>query len=1251
MNPNQPHQIKPDPPGRFLRIRQFLTSLFNIRVFFGKHPGTVRGAAIILFPCNDLMLACGLTGIVCFKTGTTEPVGDQISSLEKLTRAIDDHGHDLCTERKLTLKEKYLGGDVAVGELVDRGRRLNNIDPFAGIFSDKTLQARLADVSSEIKRIIEAETAVFYRLIGRLPADTADIMSGRIEKLKDTAWGIDRELIGNIDKINGLKGFEPAPVNSPALSVFKQINAALNSIDRLEVRGRDSAGISLLFVIDAGVYANFIKGLNQSGLAETFQQRLNPDILKNRSIRSREPGESKDSKNSEKGKTAAICFTYKVAEEIGRLGDNTAFIRQQIRTDPVLQRVLFLPRLFHTTLIHTRWASVGDINEANCHPMDHMGVNAAAETAGIIHACLNGDIDNFRELKKDHEASGFSIPEEISTDTKIIPVHVASYIRKGLAVEEAFRMAVNDFEGSHAIALHTDLAPGKMFLALRGSGQAIFVGLADDFYMPTSELYGLVEETQAYLKMDGGGSGQIFILDQSSAGGLEGIRALSYDGTPIALSEADRRQTPLTSRDIDRQDFDHYFLKEISESPFSVRKTLENRWKLDSETHQRYVVSLDQTTVPPALQTALNSGAVRRVILIGQGTAGVAAQTCADIMRHHLKTAAMEITAMKSSEFSGFILNQEDNAALDDLLLIPISQSGTTADTNKTVDMARQRGAWAIAIVNRRDSDLTFKTHGVLYTSSGRDIEMSVASTKAFYSQIIAGTLLSLYLAQLLGCRNDAFISHEIKQMNELPGHMETVLAAKDFIRSSAMRHATSRDYWAVVGSGANKTAADEIRIKLSELCYKTISSDFVEDKKHIDLSSEPLIVVCAAGTRGAVIGDIVKDTAIFHSHKALPIVIADEHEDRFAPYAADVIHVPAVDAHFAPILNTLAGHIWGYFAALAINEGSRFLYDFRTDIQQTLQSLSEKGQDIFEIALENSFREKILRFYREFKKRQDEHRLASAMGAKTATDLILLLKYLSGRLPLADFELDFGIKGTAVNIFKKLFEVLGEAINALARPIDAIKHQAKTVTVGTSRIEAKIEGMIFDILAGAGFTLAQLTLANVMVIRNLQNIISEIKGTTLYRVTGINLLGEPTQDAAIEVMAKTGTSAVISSRAEKDRRLAGSKRIIVSRGNVYIGMGRKDGRSIVVIPVISSDAARPNTIEYLMLIEIAFNDQAALDVKVKALGGKYEHIKNLVQETHVAWNDAYLDQIDMKELFGLSAEKLAEKIAAMVGV
>ena len=436
--------------------------------------------------------------------------------------------------------------------------------------------------------------------------------------------------------------------------------------------------------------------------------------------------------------------------------------------------------------------------------------------------------------------------------------------------------------------------------------------------------------------------GQIFVLNQNSPGGLDGIRAMYYDGTPIALGPGDVKHTEITSRDIDRQGFPHYFLKEISEAPASVEKTLLNRWKIARSDDQSLEITLDQKNVPEQIREALTSNRIRRIFFVGQGTAGIAAQACANIMDHYLDDPSLFISALKASELSGFKMSEMDlGQTMEDCLVVAISQSGTTTDTNRTVDMVRERGGLTIAIVNRRDSHNTFKVDGVLYTSSGRDIEMSVASTKAFYSQIVAGTVLALFFARLKGRRDQAFTSREIRQLLELPDAMRTVLDKRESIGKSARRLATTKTYWAAVGSGPNKASADEIRIKLSELCYKTISSDFVEDKKHIDLSSEPLIIICAAGTRGTVIGDVVKDTAIFKAHKASPIVIADEGEDRFTPYAEDVFHVPAVAEHLAPILNTLVGHIWGYYAALAINDGSRFLHQAREEIRQDIDTFS----------------------------------------------------------------------------------------------------------------------------------------------------------------------------------------------------------------------------------------------------------------------------------------------------------------------
>ncbi len=1232
-------------------VLSLLTKLRQFRFYFGRCLHQLPPDSIVFFPYSAATCQCGITGLVAFKglepgqappTDTTSLIADRINE-------IFQNAMDVAENQEYEPGgAPFLGGNEWVDQLYAAIRSLKSQSAFYHIYSRYEEKQNLDIYHSRLSQIIERESRRLDHMMGRMPAEDAETLSRRLERLKDAAWCLKTELIDNFTKIAELHGGTNPSATFASVSTLKNINAVLNSLDRLEVRGRDSAGISLLFVMDSAVYAQFRDQIETTGLLTEFNDRLGSDILKNRSV-------SLNSINPDQpGGTTSLAITYKVAAEIGSLGDNIAYIRRQIINDPIFHQLINLPYRYHTVSAHTRWASVGEISEANCHPVDNCADSENSAKQGIIHVCLNGDIDNYQTIKAGYADRGIHMPPEISCDTKVIPIHIQNYLSRGHSIETAFRLAVNDFEGSHAISMHSDLAPGKLFLALKGSGQAIFVGLAEDHYIPTSEIYGLVEETSEYLKLDGGArngdgpedavAGQIFIVDQSAGGGLDGVTAMFYDGTPIALTEADIRKTPLTSRDIDRQDFKHYFLKEISESPVSVRKTLDNRWKIVEDGDSRYVLTLDESMMPAGLESAFKADTIRRILFIGQGTAGVAAQACADIMRYYINNPNIQVNALKSSELSGFI---PDTGNLGGTLLVPISQSGTTTDTNRTVDMMKQFGAWAVGIVNRRDSDLTFKVDGVIYTSSGRDIEMSVASTKAFYSQIMAGAILGLYVSQLTERRSRAFISQEIKQMLAIPGQMQTVLKAADRIRASAQRLAVQRTYWAAVGSGPNKAAADEIRIKLSELCYKTISSDFVEDKKHIDLSSEPLIFVCAAGSRRSVIGDIIKDTAIFRSHKAIPVVIADEHEDRFDPYAADVIAVPSISEHFAPILNTLVGHLWGYYAALTINEGSRFLFDFRQDLQQTIDELARENLDIFEIALEKRFREKIIHFYSDFRKKQADNELPSPMGIKGATNLTLLLKYLAGRLPLSDFELDFGVKGTAKNMFEKLFEALGEAINSLARPVDAIKHQAKTVTVGTSRIEEKAEGLLFDKLGEHGFSIAQLTISNIMVLRNFQRIISGVKGLTLYKITGINLLGEPTDETRIHIVTKEGSSTAIASRSETDNTLKGTKKIIVRQGNVYIGKGRKDHRSILVIPIISSDPSRPNTIEHLMLLEIAFREQVALSAKVKALGGKHEHIKNLVQENNVQWADEYLELIDMPELFGRSAEKISEMIVS----
>jgi glucosamine--fructose-6-phosphate aminotransferase (isomerizing) len=189
---------------------------------------------------------------------------------------------------------------------------------------------------------------------------------------------------------------------------------------------------------------------------------------------------------------------------------------------------------------------------------------------------------------------------------------------------------------------------------------------------------------------------------------------------------------------------------------------------------------------------------------------------------------------MLATELSGFAVRND----MSDSLVIAISQSGTTTDTNRTVDLIRGRGASVVSIVNRRNSDLTDKSDGVLYTSDGRDVEMSVASTKAFYAQVAAGFLLAFAIADEVTGELSEDRETMLHALRDLPAAMEQVLARRTPIGEVAHRLAPARRYWAVVGNGSNRIAAHEVRIKLSELCYKSIACDGTEDKKHIDLSA-----------------------------------------------------------------------------------------------------------------------------------------------------------------------------------------------------------------------------------------------------------------------------------------------------------------------------------------------------------------------------------------------------------------------------
>ncbi len=161
------------------------------------------------------------------------------------------------------------------------------------------------------------------------------------------------------------------------------------------------------------------------------------------------------------------------------------------------------------------------------------------------------------------------------------------------------------------------------------------------------------------------------------------MRRLSYDGRDIPVDESDLHVPQITTRDVDRGDAPHFLLKEITEAPASFRKTL--RAKI-VERDGVLDVRLPAETLPDRVLQALRAGAITRVLVIGQGTAAIAGQSLVLALRGAITGSAITVESMLATELSGFGLAPD----MSDTLVVAASQSGTTTDTNRTVDLARR---------------------------------------------------------------------------------------------------------------------------------------------------------------------------------------------------------------------------------------------------------------------------------------------------------------------------------------------------------------------------------------------------------------------------------------------------------------------------------------------------------------------------------------------------------------------------------
>jgi glutamine---fructose-6-phosphate transaminase (isomerizing) len=492
---------------------------------------------------------------------------------------------------------------------------------------------------------------------------------------------------------------------------------------------------------------------------------------------------------------------------------------------------------------------------------------------------------------------------------------------------------------------------------------------------------------------------------------------------------------------------------------------------------------------------------------------------------------------------------------------------------------------------------------------------------------------------------------------------MEKVLALRPEISRVAAAVAPPRRSWAVVGSGPDRVAAAEVRIKLSELCYKAIGIDSIEDKKHIDLSAEPLIIVCASSVSGPNAHDIAKEVEIFRAHKAAPVVIVAEGQEGLFSPGVDVLAVPACHTELAFVLAAMVGHIFGYEAALSIDGQAQPLRQARALLESASGGgpagaqapgagghpksggSGEDGFDLEELApaLETLTAPALAGLR---SGTYDGH-----LNASTAAQLTSLLRYATGALPVEGYEAEMGKVGTPRAIAADLIDALGTAIDELTRPVDAIKHQAKTVTVGISRSEETLvrAKLVVDVLA-TGSLLESLGYRALRTLAALGPGVEEVLGFTRYHIEAgaRSSAADPLDGASITVVDRGGIAAGIVSRTAGDGTLRGTKHRTAEKREVTVFKGLHDGRTGVMVPEV-----KDGQVTGITLLHARFADRlepGPARALLAAYQGRYAALVDAVTEAHPHFDDQVLGRVPLIELLTEPVAILARHWASSPG-
>jgi len=520
---------------------------------------------------------------------------------------------------------------------------------------------------------------------------------------------------------------------------------------------------------------------------------------------------------------------------------------------------------------HTRWATHGKPSELNAHP----------HRAGRVVIVHNGIIENYRELRRNLEAAGREIRSE--TDTELIAHQIDLLLDEGRDLLSAVRGACERLTGSYAFGALSETDPSVLVAAKNGASPMILGGGDGESFLG-SDIPAILPYTRQVMSLR---DGEFAVLS------ADGVQVIDADGRPVEREFQAIQWDPVSA---EKGGYDRFMQKEIFEQPRAITDTLGTR-VLENEAD----IDLDGIELGPAQAQKLS-----RVVLVACGTAHYA--SCVGrTMIEQLAGIPTEVDLASEFRYRGAVLDES-------CLVIPVSQSGETADTLAALREAHSHGARVLSVTNTRDSSIARESDDVIHTHAGPEI--GVASTKCFTAQVVALHLVALKLAILRGRLSEEEIRSRLHDLMRLPRLVDHCLQLDGHIQSIAHKYFKAEDFL-FLGRGIMHPIAMEGALKLKEVSYIHAEGYAAGEMKHgpIALIDENMPVVVIA-TRGPLQDKLVSNLEQVRSRDGQVIAIATEGDDEIAAKANDTIFVPDLGEYLTSILVTVPLQLLAYHVA-----------------------------------------------------------------------------------------------------------------------------------------------------------------------------------------------------------------------------------------------------------------------------------------------------------------------------------------------